>query len=281
MTKYDRYPEVVIEEYRKSWSGYEEIRQQLIERLQSERLLSAAGMYWDKIDLFLDTHQKNQPKMITGVDYRYGLSQVVQRPFRLVPYFDVSIWGGTWMEEKFQLEQVGKNCGWAFDGVPEENSLYLRYGDVRIEIPTINVVFQHPDELLGARVHSRFGKEFPIRFDYLDTMNGGKLNLQVHPLTEYKFHKEERIGLHELEFIETRRHWFEKEILLSTYDSVNRLNLVEGEEAIVESLDGGFRPFKVHYGETFIIPEQIEKYHIILIREKVVKKFFKKIEIFC
>lgn len=78
MTKYDRYPEVVIEEYRKSWSGYEEIRQQLIERLQSERLLSAAGMYWDKIDLFLDTHQKNQPKMITGVDYRYGLSQVVQ-----------------------------------------------------------------------------------------------------------------------------------------------------------------------------------------------------------
>ena len=255
MTKYDRYPEVVIEEYSQS--------------------------YWDKIDLFLDTHQKNQPKMITGVDYRYGLSQVVQRPFRLVPYFDVSIWGGTWMEEKFQLEQVGKNCGWAFDGVPEENSLYLRYGDVRIEIPTINVVFQHPDELLGARVHSRFGKEFPIRFDYLDTMNGGKLNLQVHPLTEYKFHKEERIGLRELEFIETRRHQFEKEILLSTYDSVNRLNLVEGEEAIVESLDGGFRPFKVHYGETFIIPEQIEKYHIILIREKVVKKFFKKIEIFC
>lgn len=255
MTKYDRYPEVVIEEYSQS--------------------------YWDKIDLFLDTHQKNQPKMITGVDYRYGLSQVVQRPFRLVPYFDVSIWGGTWMEEKFQLEHVGKNCGWAFDGVPEENSLYLRYGDVRIEIPTINVVFQHPDELLGARVHSRFGKEFPIRFDYLDTMNGGKLNLQVHPLTEYKFHKEERTGLHELEFIETRRYWFEKEILLSTYDSVNRLNLVEGEEAIVESLDGGFRPFKVHYGETFIIPEQIEKYHIILIREKVVKKFFKKIEIFC
>lgn len=113
-----------------------------------------------------------------------------------------------------------------------------------------------------------------------DEPNNQLIN-HIKSLEEDNFHKEERTGLHELEFIETRRHWFEKEILLSTYDSVNRLNLVEGEEAIVESLDGGFRPFKVYYGETFIIPAQIEKYRIILIREKVVKKFFKKIEIFC
>src|ERR1019366_2477827 len=49
----------------------------------------------------------------------------------------------------------------------------------------INLVFQHPHELLGEAVHARFGKEFPMRFDFLDTMGGGKLSLQVHPLTEY------------------------------------------------------------------------------------------------
>ncbi|MCH2729130.1 mannose-6-phosphate isomerase, partial [Listeria monocytogenes] len=77
------------------------------------------------------------------------------------------------------------NYGWAFDGVPEENSLYMRFGDIRIEVPSTNVVNHFPNELLGPKVHSRFGTEFPIRFDYLDTVGGGNLSLQVHPLVEY------------------------------------------------------------------------------------------------
>lgn len=361
------------------------------------------------IDYLLDTNRKNDPAMVSGKDYRHGLSEVVKQPFRGVPYFDESVWGGTWMEEKFGLEHIGKNYGWSFDGVPEENSLYLRYGDVKIEIPSINIVHQYPNELLGAKVHSRFGKEFPIRFDYLDTMEGGNLSLQVHPLTEYiqekfgmhytqdesyyildakedasvylgvkeninvdemiddlkkaqngnyifpdekyvncfpakkhdhflipagtvhcggsdvvvleisatpyiftfklwdwgrigldgkprpvhidhgkhniqtdrttkwveenlinhvqtieetKDHKEERTGLHELEFIETRRHWFDQKITLSTKGSVNMLNLIEGEEAVVESTDGSFQPYEIHYGETFIIPAQLGQYTI-------------------
>jgi len=30
--------------------------------------------------------------------------------------------------------------------------------------------------------------------------------------------------------------------------------VVEGEEALVESPDGAFEPFVVHYAETFIVP---------------------------
>ena len=363
-----------------------------------------------QIDFLLDTNAANDPKMVSGDDYRYGLSLTVEQPFRVVPYFDASVWGGQWMKEKFNLDPEADNFGWAFDGVPEENSLYLRYGDVRVEIPSLNVVHQYPNELLGPKVHSRFGKEFPIRFDYLDTMEGGNLSLQVHPLTEYiqdKFgmhytqdesyyildakedatvylgvkdgmklddmigdleraqeengyrfpdekyvncfpakkhdhflipagtvhcggsnvvvleisatpyiftfklwdwgrvgldgrprpvhihhgkeniqlsrttdwvkenlinhvqvlketesYKEERTGLHELEFIETRRHWFEEAIELETKESVNMLNLIEGDTAVVESVDGSFESYEVHYGETFIIPAQLGKYKV-------------------
>ena len=365
---------------------------------------------YPKIDFLLDTNVPDDPKMISGDDYRFGLSQAVEQPFRLVPYFDASVWGGQWMKEKFQLDPDADNFGWAFDGVPEENSLYLRYGDVRVEVPALNLVHQFPNELLGPRVHSRFGREFPIRFDFLDTMEGGNLSLQVHPLTEYiqdKFgmhytqdesyyildagedaavylgvkdniklndmvedlkkaqekseyrfpdekyvnrfpakkhdhflipagtvhcggsnvvvleisatpyiftfklwdwgrigldgrprpvhiehgkenillerstewvkenlinqiqdisensvHKEERTGLHELEFIETRRHWLKETIELETKGSVNVLNLIEGDAALVESTDGSFEPYEVHYGETFMIPAKLGKYKI-------------------
>ena len=278
-----------------------------------------------------------------------------------------------------------------------------------MEIPSIDLVFYKPVELLGDKVHARFGMEFPIRFDFLDTMGGGNLSLQVHPLVSYiqenfgmhytqdesyyildgeddgivylgtkegikpdelidelekaqrgesifpddkfinkfpaKKHdhflipsgtihcsgkntmileisatpfiftfklwdwarlgldglprpvhiehgkkniqydrdtkwvennlinkidkiaegegwKEERTGLHDREFIETRRHWFSKKVTHNTNDLVNMLNLIEGDEAIIESPTNSFEPYIVHYAETFIIPANVGEYTI-------------------
>ncbi|HRH61455.1 MAG TPA: class I mannose-6-phosphate isomerase, partial [Chitinophagaceae bacterium] len=293
--------------------------------------------------------------------------------------------------------------------VPEENSLLLNFGGVRMEIPSVNLVFFQPKQLLGEKVYKIFGDEFPIRFDFLDTMQGGNLSLQVHPLKEYikeqfgmsytqdesyyildadkdaavylglkeniqpekmieeledaqnggddfdaekyvnkwqaKKHDhfsipagtihcsgknsvvleisatpyiftfklwdwgrmgldgkprpislehgkkviqwnrtskwikekilngvekisegdgwlEERTGLDDEQFIETRRHWFTKKVLHHTNGSVNVLNLVQGREAIVESPMNLFKPFSVHYAETFIVPAVVGEYTI-------------------
>ncbi len=48
---------------------------------------------------------------------------------------------------------------------------------------------------------------------------------------------EERTGLHEREFIETRRHWFTGSVPHCTNGGVNVLNLCEGREAIVGESD--------------------------------------------
>lgn len=144
-------------------------------------------------DFLLDTNDAELAKMISGASFRLALAQVARRPFRVVPYFDPGPWGGHWMEEVCDLPKGQPNYAWCFDCVPEENSLLLGYGEARVEVPAIDLVFEHPRALLGDAVHARFGTEFPIRFDFLDTMGGGNLSLQVHPLTEYI---QDKFGMH-------------------------------------------------------------------------------------
>ncbi len=368
----------------------------------------------ERWDFLLDTTDRTKPKLLSGAAHLAALRHAVTRPFRVVPFFDPGPWGGQWMKEVCDLDRSQVNYAWCFDCVPEENSLLLECADgLRIEIPAINLVFNQPKALLGEPVYGRFGPEFPIRFDFLDTMGGGNLSFQVHPTTEFvqehfgihytqdesyymldagdnavvylgrkneanfcemitalesaqrgestfpdekfvaqwpaKKHdhflipagtlhcsgangmvleisatpyiftfklwdwgrmgldglprpvniergrqvidwsrdeeyarkrlinqftpmaagdgwREERTGLHEAEFIETRRHWFNKTVQHQTggqhSGGVHVLNLVQGDEAVIESPTGAFEPFLVHYAETFIVPAAVGAYTI-------------------
>jgi mannose-6-phosphate isomerase class I len=363
---------------------------------------------YDRIDFLLDTNSR-EPKLISGQAFLGALGKTVRRPFRVAPFFDPGPWGGQWMRQQFDLPPDAPNYAWCFDCVPEENSLLLGFGSRRVEVPAMDLVLRHPKELLGQTVYQQFGAEFPIRFDLLDTMGGGNLSLQVHPLRSYirerfgmeytqdesyylldcgedasvylgvktgtnprefaadleqaqnggqpfpaerhvnawparkhdhflipagavhcsgknslvleisatpyiftfklwdwarlglngkprPIHldhglrniqwdrntewvkrelinrasptasgpgwREERTGLHELEFIETRRHWFTQPVSHDTEGNLNVLNLVDGDAAIIESPTGDFEPYEVHYAETFIVPAAVGRYRI-------------------
>lgn len=73
---------------------------------------------------------------------------------------------------------------------------------------------------------------------------------------------QEHTGLHELEFIETRRFTIRDHADVDCHESVNVLNLVEGTSCLVESISGEFEPYEVHYAETFIVPESVGKYRL-------------------
>lgn len=360
-------------------------------------------------DFFLDTTKPGEPKMMSGDAMKDCLIQSLQGPFRVVPFFDPGPWGGQWLMETCDLDRSKPNFAWSFDCVPEENSVLFQLDNSTFEIPSVNLVYTHPKELLGDKVFDAFGDEFPIRFDFLDTMEGGNLSLQVHPLPEYirekfgmpytqeesyyfieakddaimylglkekvnpekmiehlesaqegnedfnagefvekwpvKKHdhvlipsgtihcsgansvvleisatpfnftfklwdwgrmgldgkprpislehgknviqwdrtktfteeklinhvqqiaegdgwREERTGLHESSFIETRRHWFTGTVHHNTNGVVNVLNLIEGSEIIVESPTGKFAPYIIHFIETFIVPASVGEYTI-------------------
>lgn len=139
---------------------------------------------YSQVDYWIDT-TKPEPKLITQDTFFKGIEETIKKPFRVVPFFDPAPWGGQWMKEVCDLDQSEINYGWCFDCVPDENSLLFDIGGKVFEMPSVNLVYIKSKELLGNSVQSRFGDSFPIRFDLLDTMEGGNLSLQVHPTTQY------------------------------------------------------------------------------------------------
>ncbi|MBC1421494.1 class I mannose-6-phosphate isomerase [Listeria seeligeri] len=202
---------------------------------------------FSKIDYYVDENELDNPKMVRWSDYCSGLEQMLQGPFRFVPYFDPGVWGGQWMKENLGLDSSVNNFAWAFDGVAEENSLYLQFGEVRIETPAINAVLKYPMELLGELVFSRFGAELPIRFDFLDTIGGQNLSLQVHPHKEYI---KKQFGM---DYTQEESYY----LLAAKEDAVVYLGLKDGVrerdliEALEEAQTGAVELDATHYVNTF------------------------------
>ena len=114
---------------------------------------------------------------------------------------------------------------------------------------------------LPRPVHLKHGLA-NIQWDRTTSWTRDQLINRIETLGEGDGWREERTGLHALEFIETRRHWFSKRVAHQTRGTVNVLNLIEGREAIVESPDHAFEPLVVHYAETFIVPAAVGAYTI-------------------
>ena len=73
----------------------------------------------------------------------------------------------------------------------------------------------------------------------------------------------ERTGLHSREFIDTIRYTLSGPHTISMDDTVHVMNLVEGRSARIESMDGSFAAFTVHYAETAIVPAAVGTYRIV------------------
>ena len=185
----------------------------------------------ERWDYVLDTNNPSEPKLADAEDVRRGLHCAARRPFRLIPVFDSL----------------------------EESSFLLGFGDLRFEVPAIDLLFNQPRALLGQAVHARFGDHFPIPFDFLRKEN---LVNRFEPLANGDGWREERLVLSEREMMEVRRHWFSKTLAHETHGSINVLNLLEGDEAIAESPDAAFEPFVLHPAETFIVPAAVGRYNI-------------------
>ncbi len=139
-----------------------------------------------RLDYFVDGQRDGAFTWMTGEDLRTSLRRIAREPLRVRPWFEPGVWGGHWMKRRFAgLNQSVPNYAWSFELITPENGIVLAGSDgLLLEASFDLLMFQEHRAVLGQAA-SRFGVEFPIRFDFLDTWDGGDLSIQVHPAPAY------------------------------------------------------------------------------------------------
>ncbi|MCX4775259.1 class I mannose-6-phosphate isomerase [Streptomyces sp. NBC_01285] len=139
-----------------------------------------------RIDRWLDLQNPASPASIGGTTLRATLAELARVPVRTRPYFNSTPWGGQWAVRELGFEPAGGNTALGYELIaPEAGVLVGDSAEAQVELPFQLLCVLHPEEFLGRSVHARFGTSFPIRYDYLDTVDGGSLSLHVHPREEY------------------------------------------------------------------------------------------------
>jgi mannose-6-phosphate isomerase len=120
-------------------------------------------------------------------------------PLQFEPILKERIWGGEKLKTLLHKPITSNITGesWELSTVEGDVSIVAN-GEWKGKSLT-ELINSFPDEILGTAVHTRFGKQFPLLFKYLDARED--LSIQVHPNDELAKKRHNSFGKTEMWYI--------------------------------------------------------------------------------
>lgn len=135
-----------------------------------------------RMNYFIDGQRPNCPTWIDGETFRQTLVYLSTEPIRFRPCFESGPSGGQWL--KTICSKTSKNYLRL-----SENGLIISDTENRLlEISSDLFYGSQAKQILGNELHYRLfsgPNDFPLRMNFLDTIDGGYLPLQCHPSLPY------------------------------------------------------------------------------------------------
>lgn len=211
----------------------------------------------DQIGIFVDAQRAGEPVWMTGPSLRDALRFMSRNVFRARPWFEPGAWGGSWIKKNIEgLNTNVRNYAWSFELITPENGLLIESNSLLLEFSFDLLMYQEAEAVLGD-CYDRFGTDFPIRFDFLDTFDGGNLSIQCHPRPEYaKTHFGEPFTQEETYYILDCKD--DAEVYLGFCHNTKK-------EVFRNALTGSFTDKKPLEAEKYILKHKANKHDLFLI----------------
>jgi len=156
-----------------------------------------------RMDFYLDGNNTRNLIMLPKDVYEKLLLILSEYPLRLKPIYLKGVWGGQWLKEIRKLPKSMRNCAWSYEVMAPYQSLFVKIGDIILNMPFLNLLWEHPERIMGKfEAYEKVSGNFPIRVNYDDSMGGGDMAIQVHgDLSYLKENFNEPIGQNESYYI--------------------------------------------------------------------------------